>query len=79
MQIEELIARVKRLPTFRQQEVLDFVTFLEQRYEQPKTAPIGQEDWSEHDYRVMSLHQAMRGLDDEPDLYSEADLKERWQ
>jgi len=27
----------------------------------------------------MSVEQAMRGLDDEPDLYCEDDLKERWQ
>ena len=77
MQLEELIAKVRRLPAFRQQEVMDFVTFLEQRY----GTSTGDEptDWSEHDFQAMSIEQALRGLEDEPELYSEDDLKERWQ
>ncbi|MEA3642711.1 MAG: DUF2281 domain-containing protein [Lamprobacter sp.] len=73
MQIEELIVKVRRLPALRQQEVMDFVVFLEQRDSEP-----GQSDWSEQNFRAMSIEQAMRGLEDEPDLYCEDDLKDRW-
>ena len=77
MQLEELIAKVSRLPSFRQQEVMDFVAFLAQRYgDIPDNA---QADWAEHQFQTMSMDQAMRGLDDEPDLYSVDDLKEHWQ
>lgn len=76
MRLDELIAKVRRLPAFRQQEVLDFVTFLEERYggaEQDDQA-----DWSDQQFHTLSVEQAMRGLEDEPDLYTEDDLKERW-
>ena len=79
MQIEELIAKVSRLPEFRQQEVLDFVTFLEQRYGRADTAEVEQLDWSEQQFRAMSIEQAMRDDEYEPDLYSEEDLMEKWQ
>ncbi|WP_372973080.1 DUF2281 domain-containing protein [Marinobacter sp.] len=77
MQLDELVSKVSRLPPSRQQEVLDFVAFLEQRYghvtndEQP--------DWSDKQFKDMSVQQAMRGIEDEPELYSDDDLKERWQ
>lgn len=77
MQLEELIAKVSRLPAFRQQEIMDFVTFLEQRHND--SAHTEQADWSEQQFRAMSVEQAMRGLEDEPELYSENDLEERWQ
>ncbi|MCQ4322412.1 DUF2281 domain-containing protein [Stutzerimonas stutzeri] len=77
MQLEELITKVSRLSAARQQEVLDFVTFLEQRYGHQERAD--QADWSEKQFHTLSVEQAMRGLEDEPDLYSEEDLKERWQ
>ena len=79
MQIEELIAKVSRLPEFRQQEVLDFVTLLEQRYGHAEPAEAEQLDWSEQQFRAMSIEQAMRDDENEPDLYSEEDLMEKWQ
>ncbi|WP_238787329.1 hypothetical protein [Thiospirillum jenense] len=30
-------------------------------------------------FSVMGMQQALRGMEDEPDLYTLADLKERWQ
>ncbi|WP_444984256.1 DUF2281 domain-containing protein [Halomonas mongoliensis] len=79
MQLEELIAKVSRLPEFRQQEVMDFVTFLEQRYGQAQPPEEQQLDWSEQQFRAMSIEQAMRDTEAEPDLYSEDDLREKWQ
>ncbi|MFC2993632.1 MULTISPECIES: DUF2281 domain-containing protein [Halomonas] len=79
MQLEDLIAKVSRLPEFRQQEVMDFVAFLEQRYGQTDLSEAEQLDWSEQQFRAMSLDQAMRDAESEPDLYFEDDLKEKWQ
>jgi len=64
----EKIARdVETLPETMQAQVLDFVQFLKSRTS-PEDA-----DWS-----ILSLAQAMRGMDSEPDLYSESDLKEHF-
>lgn len=68
---------VSRLPPARQQEVVDFVVFLEQRY--GVESKDNQSSWNEHDFKAMSVEQAMRGIEDEPELYSDADVKERWQ
>ena len=76
MQIDELITKVSRLPDACQQEVLDFVTFLEQRYGNCSET---HSDWSEPQFTAVSVDQAMRGMDEEPGLYSQDDLKERWQ
>ena len=77
MQLEELMNVVSRLPPARQQEVIDFATFLEQRHGNKKQAP--HSDWSESDFKTMSAEQAMRGLEEEPELYSEDDVRECWQ
>lgn len=79
MQLDELLTKVSRLSAFRQQEVLDFISFLEQRDAQQTTPDAEHEDWSERQYQAMSVAQAMRGMEEASDLYSEDDLKERWQ
>ncbi|ERS06996.1 MULTISPECIES: DUF2281 domain-containing protein [Marinobacter] len=77
MQLDELISMVSRLPPARQQEVIDFAAFLEQRYAaKNKQQPT---DWSEEDFKSMSAEQAIRGIEDEPELYSDEDIQERWQ
>lgn len=63
---EKISHEVQALPEAIQQEVLDFVEFLKAR-----RAHAEDEAWS-----AFSLTQAMRGMDDEPDLYSTADLNE---
>lgn len=77
MQLDDLISKVSRLPPSRQQEVIDFVAFLEQRY--GTATPDEQSDWSDAQFKSMSVQQAMQGIEEEPDIYSEDDLKERWQ
>lgn len=67
----ELIRRLQVLPPAQQTEVFDFVDFLTARY-QPA-------EWSDAEFSTMSIQQAMRGLEDEPTLYTSADLKEQWQ
>lgn len=77
MQMDELITKVSRLPDVYQREVLDFVAFLEQRY--GNVGSEGHADWTESQFKAMSVDQAARGMEDEQELYSEDDLKERWQ
>lgn len=72
MRLDELMAKVSRLPAFRQQEVMDFVAFLEQRADEGTAEKITT-DWSEQQFQTMSLDQAMRGLENEPDLYTDDD------
>ena len=63
---DEIVEDLRVLPESTQAEVLDFVRFLKSK------ATTGEDaDWS-----AFSLGQAMRGLEDEPSLYSEQDLKE---
>lgn len=63
---EKISHEVQALPEAIQREVLDFVEFLKTR-----RAHAEDEAWS-----AFSLAQAMRGMEDEPDLYSTADLNE---
>lgn len=76
MQLDELISMVSRLPPARQQEVIDFVAFLEQRYGQERKKQ--QAEWTEEDFKTMSVEQSMRDIEEEPELYSESDIQERW-
>lgn len=66
--LEQIIRDVQELPELAQAEVLDFVQFLK-----GKTAA-EDADWS-----AMSLAQAMRGMEAEPDLYSEGNIKEHFE
>jgi hypothetical protein len=69
---EAIIARIRRLPDEALQEVLDFADFLYARLEQ-EASDQERVEWSE-----LSLQSALRDMADEPDLYDDADLKERF-
>ncbi len=67
MSIAEKIAQdLTGLPESAQAEVLGFVEFLKS-----KAAAAEEGDWSD-----FSLTQALHGMENEPNLYSEHDLKE---
>ena len=70
---KEIVERVQRLPEPLQAEVLDFVEFL--------LAKTSGESGKEEDRRWMgfSLQSALRGMEDELELYADKDLKERFQ
>jgi hypothetical protein len=69
MVVTEVInSKIQVLPDAAQTEVLHFVEFLSQKYEQANE----DKQWSE-----FSLNQAMKGLEDETP-YSEEDLQEKW-
>ena len=71
----ELTTKIERLPIEQRQEVYDFVSFLEARYA-PSLKSFS--SWEDVDFKSMSIDQAMMGLENESELYSDADLKERW-
>ena len=63
---ERTIQELRRLPPEVQSEVLDFVEFLKHR----KARKENQE------FTDFSLHAAMRGMEEEPEIYSESDIRE---
>lgn len=77
MNYASLIDKLQVLPEGKQLEVFDFVEYLADRFAKP--SPGSQVEWSERDFTALSMAQAMRGMEDEPVLYTEADITERWQ
>ncbi|MBE0434899.1 MAG: DUF2281 domain-containing protein [Methylomicrobium sp.] len=77
MDYTHLIEKLQNLPEDKQVEVFDFVEFLTDRFSRP--AALQFSDWREKEFTNLSMTQAMRGMEDEPQLYTEADLTERWQ
>ena len=62
---DKISQKVQALPAEKQAEILDFVDFLEKKLTRAE-----EQAWSE-----FSLASAMRGLEDEEDLYSADDLR----
>lgn len=77
MNMQSIIEQVNKLPSDQQQMVADFIEFLV--IKNKKTGLKTSQNWSESDFREFSFSQAMRGLEDEEELYDEKDLKEVWQ
>lgn len=63
---QKIASEVSRLRPEEQSEVLDFVEFLKRR------SALKQE----REFKDFSLSSAMRGMEDEPDLYSAEDIRE---
>ena len=70
---DRITERLKRLPEPVQPEVLDFVEFLETKQERAADAR-AEEGWSR-----FSLREALRDSEEEQELYSLDDLRERFQ
>lgn len=77
MNYASLINKLQVLPEGKQLEVFDFVEYLVDRFASSSQTRLT--EWSERDFSTLAMTQAMRGMEDEPTLYTEADLKERWQ
>lgn len=69
---ERIAERLKRLPEPVQAEVLDYVEFLEAKQERAADAR-AEDQWSQ-----FSLAQALRDSEEEQELYSLDDLRERF-
>lgn len=74
MNVAEVIEKLKSLPEDKQAEVIDYVEFLAERFGPRRS--VG--DWTDQQFGDLSLTEAMRGMEDEPALYGEDDLKEHW-
>ncbi|MGI8668983.1 MAG: DUF2281 domain-containing protein [Aridibacter sp.] len=69
---KQVTEKLQKLPISAQEEVLHFIEFLTQRFEQEADED---KQWSD-----FSLAQSMKGLEnDELPEYTEEDLKEKWQ
>lgn len=66
----QLIEKIQALPLDKQMEVEDFVDFL--------AARTTHTEWTNAEFANMSMAQALRGMEDEPQLYTIDDLKEKW-
>jgi hypothetical protein len=73
----DLIEKLKTLPDEKQVEVFDFVDFLTTRFARPSSPVLT--EWSDRAFRDLSMQQALRGMDDDPVVYTDADLREHWQ
>jgi len=76
MNLTAFIEKLQGLPEDKQTEVIDFVDYLSSRFtrEGVRRHP----DWTDGDFSLLSINQAMRGMEDEPELYAPSALKERW-
>lgn len=72
--LDNINEHLRKLPEAEQAEVLDFVSFLEEKSE--KRARREMTDWG-----MLSLKSAMRGLEEEDEeaSYTEEDIKEPYQ
>lgn len=68
---EKIYSHIEKLPDTYQAEVLDFVEYLENKVNKARERQDENRDWSS-----FSLAQAMRGMEDEEELYSLNDLVE---
>jgi len=74
--IEKISQQTGNLPETYQMEVLDFVEYLTIK----TNKKVGVSLLEEQEWSKFSLSQAMEGLEDEDfPLYTESDLKEKWQ
>ncbi|MCF7977432.1 hypothetical protein U5801_00030 [Lamprobacter modestohalophilus] len=73
----ELIEKLERLPDEKRAEVFDFVDYLAARFTSHR-APIV-DHWTDQEFADMAMQQALRGMDDDPVIYGDTDLRERWQ
>ena len=73
----ELIEKIQNLPAEKQAEVFDFVGFLAVRSGKDKGTPFAPGQWSDAEFSEFAMSQALRGMEQEPALYTRDDLKEQ--
>lgn len=75
----ELISKLEALPRDKRAEVFDFVEFLAARCGTATGKPLTHAEWTDTEFSELSMHQALRGMEEEPVAYTREDLRERWQ
>ncbi len=78
MRYAELIEKLQDLPAEKQAEVFDFVEFLAVRFGKAKGSSFAPGEWGDTELSEFTMSQALRGMEDEPVLYTRDDLKEQW-
>lgn len=73
----ELIEKLETLPDEKRTEVFDFVDYLAARFASHRAPAV--DHWTDEEFADMAMQQALRGMDDDPVIYGDADLRERWQ
>ncbi|MBF0126734.1 MAG: DUF2281 domain-containing protein [Magnetococcales bacterium] len=80
MSYAELIKKMETLPWEKQSEVFDFVEFLVTQWGKSRELPSPPHVvWNDAEFSALSMSQALRGMEDDPTVYSLEDLRERWQ
>lgn len=79
MVFAELIEQLRALPQDKQAEVFDFVEFLSQRGQRVAGAANTGTEWVDAEFSSLAMAQALRDEEDDPVVYTRADLRERWQ
>ena len=74
----QFFEKVQALPPAQQAAVFDFIEFLASRSTTSQDQETAGGDWTNADFSTMAMSQAMRGMEEEPSLYTLDDLKERW-
>ena len=75
----ELIERLQSLPQDKQAEVFDFVEFLSARAKETELSSLPHGDWTDAEFSMLGMAQALRGSEDDAVVYTRADLQEQWQ
>lgn len=71
-----LIEKIKTLPDEKRAEVFDFVDYLTTRFALHSNSDMT--EWTDQEFAELSMQQAMRGMEDDPVIYTDADLREHW-
>lgn len=75
----ELIERLQKLPQEKQAEVFDFVEFLCLRTQNAELSNVTHHGWTDAEFSMLAMTQALRGIENDPVAYTRADLRESWQ
>ncbi len=71
-----LIEKLETLPDEKRVEVFDFVDYLAARFASHRAPAVHHR--TDREFADMAMQQALRGMADDPVLYGDADLRERW-
>lgn len=74
MSLTELMEKLRTLPKDKQAEVFDFIDYLVGRF-----GRYDQTSWTDAGFAEFSFGQAIRGMEDDPVVYTENDIRAPWQ
>ena len=75
----ELLETIQNLPQDKRAEVFDFVEFLAAKSGVASRRQHPPEEWTDREFAELAMRQALRGMEDDAVIYTQEDIKERWQ